>query len=328
MTVPICLLVRNKPCKIDAFEIAKRHSCAFVGYSAIREQKLRETLSVLERVLPFDAPEAEWCALGNVSARTQRHRNYLNKLAIDQSVLVMPRMVEGKLYLGRYRGYEIHRQPIWLQEFRDMCADYPDISEESRDSSICHVFKVDRWRAVPFTGVPAWIRKSVFGQDGIQQISDVGSLSALDELTRLLTEQPQTQWTPTTDAAEVKNRMLNLLSPSAFEHLMVSLLQLEQPDVRWVHVGGSGDGGVDGLGVQNGETNAILQCKWQYDGRPVKAETSGVQLYIATLFGERQTESPSHIKFFGSDEVAELVLKHAERLPFALTLGVRSHEAD
>ena len=42
---------------------------------------------------------------------------------------------------------------------------------------------------------------------------------------------------------EVERRLVESVGPGTFEHLCVSLLQLEFPEEVWVHVGGSGDGG-------------------------------------------------------------------------------------
>jgi len=47
------------------------------------------------------------------------------------------------------------------------------------------------------------------------------------------------------------------------------LLQLENPSERWWHVGGSGDGGADGLALGPSETiTAAVQCKWKLNEDP------------------------------------------------------------
>ena len=62
--------------------------------------------------------------------------------------------------------------------------------------------------------------------------------------------------------------VFEFVGPSAFEHLMVHVLQLESGNaISWHHVGGSGDGGVDGIGMSaKGEVAGVLQCKWYYSG--------------------------------------------------------------
>jgi hypothetical protein len=119
---------------------------------------------------------------------------------------------------------------------------------------------------------------------------------------------------------------LAFIGPEAFEHLMVYLLQLEQPEFQWVHVGGAGDGGVDGLCFKDGAPHAILQCKWQYNGKPVEAElkSRSKKLYVAALVGNRTAPQPAHFAFIGIKEVAQLLLKHAHRVPVATSMNIQN----
>src|SRR5205085_721411 len=72
----------------------------------------------------------------------------------------------------------------------------------------------------------------------------------------------------TLDRQEIERRLLDTLTPSSFEHLVVSLLQLEHRHETWSQVGGPGDGGIDDVGAaEDGAVAALLQCKWQYDGQ-------------------------------------------------------------
>ena len=47
----------------------------------------------------------------------------------------------------------------------------------------------------------------------------------------------------TLDIEEIKRRLAEDLTPTSFEHLVVSLLQLEHPTETWQYTGGPGDGG-------------------------------------------------------------------------------------
>ncbi|WP_425485132.1 restriction endonuclease [Dokdonella fugitiva] len=72
---------------------------------------------------------------------------------------------------------------------------------------------------------------------------------------------------PTEDSDEIARRLVDLLSPASFEHLVVDVLRLERPDLMWLHVGGTGDGGADGIGFRaDGTPAAILQCKLRWPG--------------------------------------------------------------
>ena len=67
------------------------------------------------------------------------------------------------------------------------------------------------------------------------------------------------------DTVCIKRRLVDSLNPSSFEHLVVSLLQLENPSEIWQQCGGAGDGGIDGFGCnEKDEIEAILQCKFHH----------------------------------------------------------------
>jgi hypothetical protein len=96
-----------------------------------------------------------------------------------------------------------------------------------------------------------------------------------------------------------------------------------------VHVGGSGDGGVDGIGADaNGKVIGLLQCKWAYWGEEVFSRTqpshSTVRHILAALLHQKQVHPRDGIEFWPLSRVRSLVIKHAKNLPLALSLGVRS----
>ena len=111
-------------------------------------------------------------------------------------------------------------------------------------------------------------------------------------------EQIAREWTNQQD--EIEWRLLTDVGPSTFEHLCVALLQLEHPDETWAHVGGSGDGGVDGIGADaNGNVVGLLQCKWRYDGEPLSFATpwsndsKAQRRIVASLIHSRSRPSSS-----------------------------------
>ena len=119
---------------------------------------------------------------------------------------------------------------------------------------------------------------------------------------------------------------------SAILHLVVDLLQLEAPDdIHWHHVGGSGDGGVDGISVDDqGRLRAVLQCKWHSNVQPDELAQSmrkqsgkGVRTIVAILHGKQgQPHSQPGLEFWNRKHIAILVEKHAAHLPIARTFGI------
>jgi hypothetical protein len=109
----------------------------------------------------------------------------------------------------------------------------------------------------------------------------------------------------------------------------VALLQLEHPDEIWEHVGGSGDGGVDGVGAKADDPSRVvglLQCKFVHpSGRLSIAEGDalpGTRQILASLLHPEQLDIAQNIEFWSRQTIAALVIKHAHFLPLATTLRV------
>lgn len=334
MTDPVCILIRNKPCKVDAFELALKHRCAFVGYAAFRTEPGSKADRRTSKLVPFDASDAEWNKPDVTKTNdTQKNRKIVKDLVPDRSLLIMPRMRDGVLYVGQFERFQYLDEPPWLAEFRTAVEvhfkkerDRPE--PRDRDSSVGQILKVTEWKAISYSLFPAWLRKCVTGRGGIQRIGDVADFSAYDALRALYEGQRPPPLTPTSDLEEIERRLLTFIGPEAFEHLIVNLLQLEQPELQWIHVGGTGDGGVDGLCFRDGAPHAILQCKWQYDGKPVEAELGDRSkiLYLAALVGDWTKPRSAHVKFIGIHEVASLLRKHASRVPAAISMRIQNEQ--
>ena len=136
-------------------------------------------------------------------------------------------------------------------------------------------------------------------------------------------QQPSSGWT--TNISKIEQRLVSAIGPNEFEHLVVALLQLEQPYLIWRHVGGSGDGGVDGLGLEaNGTLCAILQCKW--NGGSPDPEHWQREYYFASLL-EEPLPDDSSVHIWDRCKIAELVKKHAQRLPWALSMRIGNNNS-
>ena len=113
------------------------------------------------------------------------------------------------------------------------------------------------------------------------------------------------------------------MTPRSFEHLAVNLLQLEHPNEQWLHVGGSGDGGADGLAFKNGWTTSVLQCKWKHIGDFKELASClkqvGLKVFVAALIYDQY---PNGDSVLDRSWFVEKVIKHHRRLPEAIGLGI------
>jgi hypothetical protein len=138
--------------------------------------------------------------------------------------------------------------------------------------------------------------------------------------------------------ADLKAQVIEWVSPSMFEHLVVELLQLECGNGdRWCHVGGSGDGGVDGLGFsRDGSITAVLQCKWHFNGEiqsllggleSIRKTWPSSQVIVAFLLGNDidRDELPSWIRILDVNNHAEIIWRFKGQLPLAITLGLHQN---
>lgn len=122
---------------------------------------------------------------------------------------------------------------------------------------------------------------------------------------------------------KLKKRLTRWLTPTSFEHLVVDLLQLAHPNEKWLHVGRSGDGGADDLGLIDGKTSSVLQCKWKYSGRFDELATwlsvGDINVYVASLIHQEDFQGNNALT---RSWFAEKIIEHKNRLPIASSLGI------
>lgn len=135
---------------------------------------------------------------------------------------------------------------------------------------------------------------------------------------------PAEPWEWTLDLEEVKKRLIDVLNPSSFENLTVSLLQLEYPKEIREHTGGPGDGGTDGFGSdREGNTVGLLQAKLSSAKPPAfNAGGGDVLRYVAVLLPERPDWPGDGAEHLDLERIASKVLEHRACLPLALTMRV------
>lgn len=327
---------RCRPQDSDPIDIVIRERRAFIGYPAWREGVERRQGHLRDAIVDFQESDENWWALRpqlENPKMSSQSRNFARSVAVGDIMLV-PRPSRGVVYAGRViHPFEVLDDPLWGDEYlhlREMQGlDASDVFSHLADVAQCCT--VDEFRPLPFTTVPAWVRRSLLGRSTFGRLHTlpVLGLDAYTSLEALLDNPWRTERSWTSDPAEVERRLADFVGPSAFEHLCVALLQLEHPDEIWEHVGGSGDGGLDGVAALAADPSSmvgVLQCKWAYWGGPIaiaepKYDTRPRQI-LATLLHPDVIDLVDGVELWTRQMVAKLVLKHAATLPIARTMRV------
>ena len=337
---PLVFYSRCKPCGVDAVEIARKGKRAFIGYSMRKAGVAYGRGDVREWMLDVSEPDqAEWEVHrgenlhenGRKNPQHAKNRN-LAAAVTPGSIVLVPRPQEGVVYAGRVTGrfrvaYDADLSDEYLDLYRKAYPSTVVTAEEEvwLRGEVCQGWDVDAFVAIPLPQVPAWIRTSMFGRStyGIVRGDDGGAeaYAAMDRLVNAtgFAARPWSLDTPT-----IKTRLLETATPAIFEHLVVALLQLEFPEHAWLHVGGSGDGGLDGIAADDmGHVAGLLQCKLRYSGGAVFDDQTrgGPPTYLAYLRGpDADASIADHV--LGPDRLVDLVKKHHARIPLATTLRV------
>lgn len=256
--------------------------------------------------------------------RITANRNLSRRIG-EGSIVLVPRPADGVCHAGHISGpFEISSEPAYIDAaLRYINDDYK--SDLDLWGDVTQTWPVERWVDVPFAFLPGWTRYRLLSQNTIGEVKHLDALAVMESLLANPAKMP-TDWTRTNDPETVLDRMSFYLTPSAFEHLAVELLQLEYPTGHWLHVGGSGDGGVDGICVENdGSVRCTLQCKWSLPDQPIERPSlvrPDVRHYIASLSRSPWKHAPKHSEMLYGLDIAAMLIQHAENVPAAKTLGV------
>ena len=274
----------------------------------------------------------EWATAHASSDRRRQfnqNRNLIRNVSTG-SIAMVPRPSRGVIYCGRViSDFELEDAPGWYDKYMQIRGDEDGV-DTWHAADVAQGWRVDEFKAIPVPRIAAWIRRSLFGRStyGIIHPDQIGGDPHAVVSSAMENDGfEQREWT--LDTRLIENRLISDLTPSTFEHLMVSLLQLEHPSEVWSQVGGSGDGGVDGVGAaQNGEVAGLLQCKWQYWGEDVFSTDSiwysGKTLFRKYLAALRYDESvaPQGCIFLDRPKVVSMILQYHTRLPQALSMRI------
>ena len=321
---------RNKPEYSDAIKICLKYNRTFIGYPALKKDYSNLSEDMIDLSLDENTFQRQLSQLDtSCSDKGYRKQITTNRNLVHEikpgCITLIPRPDRGLVYAGRIKKFFFDGDPAWAKDYLELrkkqglkidnCID--------RLANVAQGWQVDKWRKVPFSFYPAWVRKSFFGRSTVARIHPVcGFGNPHDVLDQLIDnfQRPSSAWTM--NISEIEQRLVSDIGPNEFEHLVVALLQLEQPHRTWRHVGGSGDGGVDGMGLgSNGDLCAILQCKWN-GGSSKKPEHCQGEYYFASLLVEQPHSDDNSVHIWNRRKIAELIKKHEQRLPWALSMRI------
>lgn len=340
----VALMAKCRPQNADARKIAQEHQRIFVGYAPWEQGAERTRDSIATSMLDIGQLEYGWdrdrLATPSHGRMVETHRRLAHEVD-DRSMVAVPRPSEGVVYLAPIVGrFELVSDPEWADDYLSLRqAQGLDADREmSHVSDVCQTWPTGEFRRVPLPLVPGWIVKSLLTRHQICRIGDRphGQVTALKALRSLYEDgQAWRIFQPTDDVNDVKARLQTWLTPRSFEHFVCNVLGVLEPHRRWVPVGGSGDGGADGIAIESQlGIVAGLQCKFSTSRSPYRigqglrqnlrdAWGEKVTVYVATLFDEHDAAEPlDGVAHLGPTQLAELVIKHQSELPTAQQLGV------
>jgi len=330
--------IKCRPQQCDAWPIANKYRRVFIGYPVsidIKSNKKWNDVGCKQVFRDISDPNWQdtWVSAYQRGYRAQVtfNRNILQSID-ETSIVLVPRPSSGICYAGRVSSqFELVDRPEWANEYLELRAKQKldVVNENSHIGDIAQTWSVESWIEIPFPAIPRWISYRLLSRNTIGRIYDLeeDNLSAYDVLNSLLRN---TEIQGPIISGNIEQLLIDWLSPNSFEHLIVDLLQLEsEAGIYWHHVGGSGDGGVDGMAVDsNGKLKGVLQCKWSYGSNINNLfdqfDETGDDSIVAILHGINQsTFTPCDgRRLLNRKEISRLVLKHKERLPIARTLGL------
>lgn len=331
---PAVFFSRCYPQSCDAIKIVLKEKRVFIGHPAFRADVVPDQNQLRAAVVDPWISDEEWNEIRkNVVEPRRQHqqnRNFVRQIK-PGAIALVPRAAEGVVYAGRIlRPFELLDNPPWAEDYlrirQEQNCNVEDVPSVLADVAQC--WEVDHFRAIPYPMIPAWIRRSLFGRSTYGRIWPVLSdnMDPYIELDRILKSPKKTAWAWTDDLHEIERRLVDGVGPNAFEHLCVALLQLEYPSDIWIHIGGTGDGGVDGIGAdESGNVVGLLQCKLALTDHVFSTESlsQNTRCILSALIHSQDPRIQDGVEFWSRSHIASLVLKHASNLPIAISLRIK-----
>ncbi len=337
MTEPVAFYVKLKPQGADAAPLCRTLRRVFIGYppwkhDAPEDVPIHRALHDITTSGYLTADLLDpGCHARSYRASITGQQNVVTSIGIG-SIVLIPRTEHGLVYAARIEGtFTLFDPSSWENDYLALrvAQGQPADDTDAHVGDVVQGWATSEWAALPFAVLPRWISQCFTRRQTLGLIHPRdGHESPWTILNGLMSGQVGTvAYPPTIDLNELARRLTDRVSPTSFEHLCVDLLRLERPGEYWYHCGGSGDGGADGIGyAADGTATSILQCKLRNPGGsiddPRTRESLGreqMSLVVASL--DMLEDTPAGAIVWGPLEIAALLLKHAHRIPIALTLG-------
>jgi hypothetical protein len=339
----VAFYVKCRPQGANAWKIAKRAQRVFLGYPIYRQDRPSDSKWRDGMQAQIHGPHTyvQWLAekSPDYPAQASRVKNFSQSIAVG-SIAMVPRVQENLVHVARVvSAFEVVDQPDWADEYLDLRKEQK-LEEKEGWTEVGHIadvvqsWKIDEWKSVPYTALPRWISHQLLSRNTMGEIKPnrMASLQPYEVMDAFL-ESGEHLHKALVGNKTIQEALISVLTPSGFEHLCVSLLQLEYGDAyHWHHVGGSGDGGVDGIGI-HGKTGAVagvVQCKWFSSAPPESIGQSMVEglpettaIHVVILDDrhlENKAEEQGRVTFWGASKVGDLITRHRQRLPLSSAL--------
>jgi hypothetical protein len=324
--------VKCRPQSADILKLVLSEGRVFIGYPPWRIGTDYEPRDIASCVVDLSSAGDDWKASVRSYHPSMKTNWGFAKSVKPGWIVVIPRPGEGVCWVAEISSkFELVNDPPWRSDYLRLRQELglEAENEASHVGDVIQSWRFSRAVAVPFGLIPRWISYRLLGRSTLGEIYGVPALGlrAHAVLKRFLDGSAEPPLTPTNDLQEIGRRLVTFVSPSALEHLAVAILQCDRPHETWWHVGGSGDGGSDGLGYSNDWTSiGMLQCKWLFNGSTCSevfgTTTDGKQRVLASLIHGNVKRDLENAEFWGLNEIAILVRKYAALLPIAKSLRI------
>lgn len=329
-----------RPQGCDVIGLVKKHNVIFIGHP-IWKKGWDEVVNPNRVSEALIHPRHRWTRNAEIdtdecSIRKASENHNLEDVVIPGSLMLIPRVREGKCYIGRVtRKLELAANLPWLYEYFDLRKEQGLSCDDplGHAADVCQHWRIDSRGlvSVPLLQIPGWILYRLMARNTAGQVySSPNRQSSYEIVEKLYRGDSVIDLEPTSDVSAVKRRLEDKMMPPHFEHLCVDLLNLERSNEIWWHTGGIADSRADGVAISD-ERRSILQCKLHLQMDP-HSEANSLALagadenefILTSLFHPVPNSTLKQgVTFWGADHIAKLVLKHADRLPMAKALGVK-----
>lgn len=321
---PMVFFVRNKPQDADIIELNLKIKRVFVGYPPFKKGRKFNENNI--KSCTYDLSNDSFTKDDIVDSRFYRHiSNYtrLVKETVKDSFVIIPRPERGCYYIGKIKKFELVDNPDWIDDYKKIRIEQKLNWEEKEVGHQYHVgdiiqsWIVEEFKPVSPFKFPAWIRHSLFGRSTIGRIKDLDNNNQVyDIISRLYSGKDINVVDKST-----KDKLLYFLSPETFEHFICNLLLLEYKTDNqiWVHIGGSGDGGIDCIGFdkKSREVVGIAQCKLKKQSvKEMKELLSDLNQkfkgnkFICNYYCTENIEEGKDLEILNQERILKLFEKH------------------